>query len=246
MAKRTINGFTKYQVATIIRNNIDALTRKYAPAFAKEITRATKEGARLYEESLPVDLLLAKHTNKIDGILISLWQESAKNIRQILSHRKDDRFIMGIVEYIKIYGATKVTEITSTTVNHIKEAINKGIDEGLGVAGTAREIRKSAPEISKIRSNTIARTEIHQASNTANVQIMKETANELGIEMVKEWVSPHDERVRETHAEADGQQVGMNENFIVGGEELAYPGDPNGSAENVINCRCAVVFVPKE
>ncbi|MDR2100807.1 MAG: phage head morphogenesis protein [Campylobacteraceae bacterium] len=246
MAKRTINGFTRQQEAAIIRNNIDALTRKYAPAFQKEIIRATREGAKLYEENLSVDLLLAKHQNKIDRILTSLWIESSQNIRQILSRRKDDRFIMGIVEFIKIYGVTKVTEITFTTVKNIKDAISKGIKEGLGIAETAREIRKNAPEISKIRSNTIARTEIHQASNTANMQLTKELANELGIEMVKEWVGSHDERVRDTHAEADRQTVGLNENFIVGGEELAYPGDPNGSAENVINCRCAVVSVPKE
>ncbi|MDR2790229.1 MAG: phage head morphogenesis protein [Campylobacteraceae bacterium] len=245
MAKR-INYFTKYQQAAIIRNNVDALTRKYAPAFTKEIARAMKEGANLCEENLPVDMLLARHTNRIDKILTSLWTESAQNIRQILSRRKDDRFIMGIVEYIKIYGAVKVTEITYTTLKGIKDTVTKGIEEGLGSAQIAREIRKNAPEISKIRSNTIARTETHQASNTANMQLMKEMANELGIEMVKEWVSPHDERVRKTHENANGQQVGMNEKFIVGGEELDYPGDPNGSAENVINCRCAVVSVPKE
>jgi hypothetical protein len=26
--------------------------------------------------------------------------------------------------------------------------------------------------------------------------------------------------------------------FVVGGEELMYPRDPNGSAENTINCSC--------
>jgi hypothetical protein len=246
MAKR-INYFTKYQQAAIIRNNVDMLTRKYLPAFDKEIARAMREGAKLYEEGLPVGILLEKHQNRIDRILTSLWTESAQNIRQILSRRKDDRFIMGMVEFIKIYGATKVTEITYTTLKGIKDTVTKGVEEGIGTAQIAREIRKNSPEISKIRSNTIARTETHQASNTANMQLMKEMANELGIEMVKEWVSSEDtERTRTTHQKADGQQVGMNEKFIVGGEELEYPGDPNGSAENVINCRCAVVSVPKE
>jgi len=32
----------------------------------------------------------------------------------------------------------------------------------------------------------------------------------------------------------------------VGGERLMYPGDPSGSAENVINCRCAVGHIPVE
>jgi len=42
------------------------------------------------------------------------------------------------------------------------------------------------------------------------------------------------------HLAADGQRVGMNEPFVIegvnGDEELRYPGDPMGSAGNVINC----------
>jgi len=32
--------------------------------------------------------------------------------------------------------------------------------------------------------------------------------------------------------------VGMNEPFLVGGASLMYPGDPNGPASEIINCRC--------
>ncbi len=52
----------------------------------------------------------------------------------------------------------------------------------------------------------------------------------------------HDSKTREDHAEADGQEVGMDEPFDVGGEQLMYPGDPAGSAGNVINCRCTVIY----
>jgi hypothetical protein len=38
----------------------------------------------------------------------------------------------------------------------------------------------------------------------------------------------------------------MDKNFLVGGEELAYPGDSRGSAANVINCRCTNAPFPKE
>jgi hypothetical protein len=37
--------------------------------------------------------------------------------------------------------------------------------------------------------------------------------------------------------------VPIDEPFIVSGEELMYPGDPSGSAGNVINCRCAIGYV---
>jgi len=36
--------------------------------------------------------------------------------------------------------------------------------------------------------------------------------------------------------------VPINEPFIVSGEELMYPGDPNASAGNYIRCRCAMTY----
>jgi hypothetical protein len=37
----------------------------------------------------------------------------------------------------------------------------------------------------------------------------------------------------------------MDEPFIVGESELMYPSDPEGPAEEVINCRCAVLYNPE-
>ena len=38
----------------------------------------------------------------------------------------------------------------------------------------------------------------------------------------------------------------MQTNLFVGGEEIMYPGDPNGMSGNIINCRCKVVYTIKE
>lgn len=59
----------------------------------------------------------------------------------------------------------------------------------------------------------------------------------------KTWVSVGDERVRPAHAEADGQTVALDAPFIVDGEELQTPGDPDGSDGNIINCRCSAAYV---
>jgi uncharacterized protein with gpF-like domain len=74
-----------------------------------------------------------------------------------------------------------------------------------------------------------------------------ETAKEAEAQVVivnsaqvtKEWVSRGDSRVRDAHRAADGQVVPMNMPFIVKGESLQYPGDPAGSASNIVNCRCS-------
>jgi HK97 family phage portal protein len=51
---------------------------------------------------------------------------------------------------------------------------------------------------------------------------------------------------REDHVEADGQEVGIDEDFTIGGEAMAHPGDQRGSAGNTCNCRCSTYPVVGE
>jgi hypothetical protein len=70
-----------------------------------------------------------------------------------------------------------------------------------------------------------------------------EAVRETGLVLNKQWVAATDERTRIDHTSADGQIVGPDEMFEIGGESMAFPGDPNASPENVINCRCVLNFV---
>ena len=62
----------------------------------------------------------------------------------------------------------------------------------------------------------------------------------------KMWVTKHDQRVRHTHVEADGQTVPIDKPFEVGGSELQFPCDPLGSAKEIVNCRCQVIYSTKQ
>lgn len=93
------------------------------------------------------------------------------------------------------------------------------------------------------RAERIARTELHTARSAA----MDKAAGWLadtGATVRKVWISAADERVRPDHVAANGQTVGYDEPFIVGGEQLWYPGDrENGSPGNTIQCRCVVNYI---
>ena len=58
----------------------------------------------------------------------------------------------------------------------------------------------------------------------------------------KMWVSQRDGRVRRTHRHADGQTVPIKAYFAVGDSMLLYPTDPDGEPEEIIGCRCHMVF----
>lgn len=85
----------------------------------------------------------------------------------------------------------------------------------------------------------LTRTQITQVENGAR-QLVGIAGKESGKTVYKRWVSQSDEKVRAAHLDANGQEVPIDEPFVVDGEELMYPGDTSlgASAGNVINCRC--------
>jgi uncharacterized protein with gpF-like domain len=133
----------------------------------------------------------------------------------------------------------RITSITTTTRQQVINAVRVGYDEGLGQDGVARLILDRVPEFSLYRGRMIARTETHGAANFGATTAAKET----GLPLRKEWIAAEDERTRDSHVEANGQIVGQNDSFDVGGSSLQYPGDPAGPAEEVINCRCALGWI---
>lgn len=59
-------------------------------------------------------------------------------------------------------------------------------------------------------------------------------------ELMVEWVTMKDEDVRDLHRPLDGVRVPVGDSFQVGQWELQYPGQPVGSPEAWINCRCVI------
>jgi hypothetical protein len=59
-------------------------------------------------------------------------------------------------------------------------------------------------------------------------------------DIVQEWVTMHDNKVRPAHTEADGQRRPLGESFDIGGHPMPYPGWPTAPVELWINCRCVL------
>lgn len=126
---------------------------------------------------------------------------------------------------------------TSTEIWHeIRELIADGIDAGDSIDELADRIRNKFNDISKARARRIAVTETAVAYEQGRYLTMKEA----GITH-KKWVTASDDHVRDTHREVNGEVLPIDELFIVGDSTLLHPADPNGSAEEVINCRCVAV-----
>lgn len=143
--------------------------------------------------------------------------------------------------WVITHALDRATTITGTIRAAVAAVLAEGFADGLGEAGTVKIIReKIGRRLSATNAARIARTEMHTAMNIG----ADEAARSTGLDMVKEWASAEDSRVRKSHAEADGQEVAEDDPFHVGSARLMFPGDPAGPAKEIINCRCAVLHHP--
>jgi SPP1 gp7 family putative phage head morphogenesis protein len=177
-------------------------------------------------------------------VLVSIYTNTAKEFGEYLNgqlglKKKKAKFSDAVQSYVAQNAYKKSLYITANSHDIVKKVISKGFSEGVGEAVIAKNLREQfSEEVGSARARTIARTEVHNAASFG----MQAAAEDSDINMTREWVSVNDERTREDHADADGQERGMDEPFDVGGEQLDYPGD--GSAENAINCRCTLTYTP--
>jgi len=144
--------------------------------------------------------------------------------------------------WIRKHTARNVQHVQGSTKRIIRSIVDKAVSEGKTNAEIAKEILKVGSIVEKYRARMIVRTEIHSAS----IATIDETMQQSEIGYTKEWLSALDERTRADHAFADGQEVEKDEPFIVGDEKLMVPGDPDGSPENIINCRCNILYNTKK
>lgn len=184
---------------------------------------------------------LAAHYRKCIPAFGTLSLSQVKS-RQFKDAEEDMLFSELANRWVHTEGLKRSKLIADTSEADVLTAISTGLDEGEGTGVIADRIQ-SVTDLSDFRAELIARTETHAAATYASVESVRNAQDKLGVTMLKSWLPTLDGRTRPAHAEMEGSDpIPMDEKFIVDGEELDRPGDPAGSAENVINCRCALAY----
>ena len=138
-------------------------------------------------------------------------------------------------------GPIRARDIAESGRYYIANQIRKGMAAGESTRQIAARVAYYYYAQRIPRSNRIARTEVHSAANLGSITAARQTPRPK----LKMWLATPDDRTRDHHAEAHGQEVPLNEPFIVMGEQLDYPGDTDlgASPENIINCRCSMKYI---
>lgn len=122
----------------------------------------------------------------------------------------------------------------------LKKKITAQVSRGISSGYTFQQIAQQLSGYTKIGYNNairIARTEGHRIQCQSAMNACHK-AKENGADIVKQWDGTLDKRTRDSHAKVDGEIRELDEPFSNG---LMFPGDPNGKAEEVIHCRCALL-----
>lgn len=122
--------------------------------------------------------------------------------------------------------------------------ILKAIKDGkpLDAATVNRIVGRYSDRLLDLRGEMLARTETMTALGKSRDDAIRQqiaTGKIKAEDVTKIWHSASDNRVRHTHQVLNGKSAPLDGLFVSeSGATLRYPHDPDGSAEEVIGCRC--------
>ena len=128
----------------------------------------------------------------------------------------------------------------------INSVITQAVLQGDSIPKIAQSLRK-VTDMNHTAAVRNARTSMTAAQNAGRVESYKH-AQDMGIEMEQEWLATLDGRTRHSHRQMDGERIPVAKDkwhpakFSNG---CRYPGDPQGPAWEIYNCRCTLVAAIK-
>lgn len=236
------------QLNRLLRRHEALMLRSIGPALSAGVRWASETPEDLAGvQARLTDLLRSRYRSRATAAAMAFGAATVTSVKSAHGLEVKDPTLAEVYErafflWLEEYGLERVTTIARGVIDRVREVLVEAAEEGLGQEDAARRIRSVVgQEYAQWRAARVARTEAHIAANLGSDLAARAT----GLPMTKEWLSAEDDRTRPSHSEADGQSVGIDDPFVVGGALLMYPGDPSGPAREVINCRCVSTYSPR-
>ena len=175
-----------------------------------------------------------------NGFIGNAYALQSYNVGVIAPINQDDVINATMMSADGVKLSTKIAGNTALLKKQVVQEIQRGFSVAMPFADIARNI-SARGQADMNRAMRIARTEGNRIYNKSAVDYAN-VARDAGCDIVKQWVAVLDGRTRESHQAVDGEWVEQDAKFSNG---LRYPCDPNGSAAEIVNCRCKVAYLPR-
>lgn len=217
---------------------------RYELMYTPRINKALKEQVQMY---VATGNITDVHSGDMYPVLLDLWKTTgaawAYNTRSLMRIQKangqmgfSERIVNFIQQYFSVDLLNDAENITQTTIRLIREVLTEAALEGWSFDEIVRKL--VAPDFTAIRARLIARTETVGAANAGSMLNLKAAGAKKKI-----WIAARDNRTRPHHREVNQTVIGIDDRFKVGDSLMLWPGDKEGSADQVCNCRCCVAGV---
>ena len=234
------------------KKQISIVKRYYKREYNKGIDSFISEGQTNFQLLFDSKDLLKIYRELYSDIGMRFAKWYVNNLKRFIT-KSIDPDILNIWEnafasFGSAIGAQRVTLVSGTAKKTLIEITQRLMQDAdfmsLGAVERGRILKNQFNTYSQYQSERLVRTEATAAANFAQTQAAQTIFPPE--QMQKEWIASFDDRTRSTHSAANGQIVNANDFFIVGGNQMMFPGDPSGGAAEVINCRCSVAYFPKQ
>lgn len=236
-------------------NELDTLSRLAVDADEKEKILSMKQ-AKVYQKQYQDAL-----KKQIGSILDNMQVEEFKTVAEYLNKCYEEGFLgtmydlqgQGIplimpIDQESIVRAVQLDSKISEglysrlgeDVTLLKKKIVAQVSRGIATGMTFQQVAQQLAGYTNIGYNNavrIVRTEGHRIQIQSAMDACYK-AKDKGANIVKQWDSTLDGKTRPSHQKVDGEIRELDEAFSNG---LMFPGDPNGGAKEVVNCRCALL-----
>jgi hypothetical protein len=240
--KSIIEKHNKRVTAAIVRPGKDNFLR------SNLINNAVKDNSKI----------VTSHYKSIDRETKDLIGRSREAARDILTDKKtDEKGNVTAMEYkassgvlnkttakvLDNYNQSRIPTIAITETNTLYEASNYSVFNQLQDTVDDDIESGDIDELDEIDGMYDSLT-FDEVTEMVRSGEDKEKIRGVVIAANQTWVTMGDDKVRDAHAEVDGQQVPIGEPFSVSGYDMLYPGDDSDGApmELIINCRCNSVY----
>lgn len=217
-------------MALVIRQSVDQLARAVLgmglARFAKEVehTDAADGGApAIPGTSAIIKAAKARARAASQGIAVKIERHSKGEFKRLgINLRKEEPGFGHLIDDWRAQNVERVTSLVEFERDELLDILSKGSNK---TVSQLRQTIEERLEVSRGKADLLARDQVL----TLNSQISHERMRAAGIEEAF-WVSSGDERVRESHAEMDGELFEIDDPPEVDGEKV-LPGEP-------VLCRC--------